>query len=182
MKKSSNAQNFNLSEQWQDSVNRFKQLPPVASFNAWYGSQNDRDQTIVKTVSVFIAVVLFIILIVQPFMAKQSLYQAKLNKSLATYQLLAENAHKFQGQATGKVSDGPILAIVTRQAKRSNINLKRFEPDGDGLRIWLEDAVFDDAMRWLETLNQTNGIQIKQINVDRSDQPGRVDLRGTLSK
>jgi general secretion pathway protein M len=101
---------------------------------------------------------------------------------LATYEQLASNAHKFQGQNTSKSSNGPILAIVTQQAKRSNINLKRFEPDGDGLRIWLEDAVFDDAIRWLEELNQKHGIQIKQINVDRSDKAGRVDLRGTLFK
>jgi general secretion pathway protein M len=74
------------------------------------------------------------------------------------------------------------LAIVTEQAKRSGINLKRFEPDGDGLRIWLEDAVFDDAIRWLEELNQKHNIQIKQINVERSEDSGLVDLRGTLFK
>lgn len=171
-----------ISHQWQDSLKKFKQLPPVISFNLWYGSQNIRDQKIIKAISVFIVFCLIIITFVQPFLSKQSLYQAKLDKSLITYELLAENAYKFQGQLGGKSSEGPILAIVTQQAKKSNINLKRFEPDGDGLRIWLEDAVFDDAIRWLEHLNSKNGIQIKQINVERSDKPGRVDLRGTLSK
>ena len=71
---------------------------------------------------------------------------------------------------------------MTKQAKRSNINLKRFEPDGDGLRIWLEGAVFDDAMRWLEDLNQKHNIQIKQLNVERGDKPGLIDLRGSLYK
>lgn len=182
MKKMTQPASQKLNAQWQDSAKRFKQLPPVASFNAWYDSQNKRDQKIIKAVSLFIAFCLIVVMFVQPFLAKQTLYQAKLNKSLATYQVLADNAHKFQGQITGKASDGPILAIVTGQAKRAQINLKRFEPDGDGLRVWLEDAVFDDAMRWLEALNQENGILIKQINVDRSDQPGRVDLRGTLYK
>lgn len=171
-----------LSNSWSESQQKLKQLPPVASFNAWYISQNERDQKIIKAVSAFIVFCLIIVLFVQPFMAKQGQYQAKLDKSLATYEQLASNAHKFQGQNTSKSSNGPILAIVTQQAKRSNINLKRFEPDGDGLRIWLEDAVFDDAIRWLEELNQKHGIQIKQINVDRSDKAGRVDLRGTLFK
>lgn len=171
-----------LSEQWQDSQKKFKQLAPVASFNLWYSSQNIRDQKIIKAVSAFIVFCLVIVLFVQPFLAKQSLYQAKLNKSLATYEMLAENAYKFQGQARGQASNAPILATVTQQAKRANINLKRFEPDGDGLRIWLADAVFDDAIGWLENLNSKHGIQIKQINVERSPQPGRVDLRGTLTK
>ena len=171
-----------ISQGWQQGIQQFKQLPPVVSFNLWYTSQNVRDQKIIKAVSAFIVLCLIIVLFVQPFLAKQGQYQGKLDKSLSTYELLASNAHKFQGQRTSSTSNGPILSIVTQQAKRSNINLKRFEPDGDGLRIWLEDAVFDDAIRWLEELNQKHGIQIKQINVDRSEKSGRVDLRGTLFK
>jgi general secretion pathway protein M len=167
---------------WHDVRQQFKQLPPVVSINLWYGSQNSRDQKIIKAISAFLVLCLIVLLFVQPFLAKQENYQAKLDKSLSTYELLASNAHKFQTQVSGQSSDGPILAIVTQQAKRSNINLKRFEPDGDGLRIWLEDAVFDDAIRWLEVLNQNHNIQIKQIDVDRGEASGLVDLRGTLFK
>lgn len=167
---------------WTESRQKFKQLPPVISFNLWYGSQSSRDQKIVNAISAFIALCLIIVLFVQPFLAKQEAYQAKLDKSLATYELLASNAHKFQGQVSAQTSNDPILTLVTQQAKRSNINLKRFEPDGEGLRIWLENAVFDDAIRWLEELNQKHNIQIKQINVERSEASGLVDLRGTLFK
>jgi general secretion pathway protein M len=167
---------------WHEARQQFKQLPPVVSVNLWYGSQNSRDQKIIKAISAFLVLCLIVLLFVQPFLAKQEIYQAKLDKSLSTYELLASNAHKFQIQVSGQSSDGPILAIVTQQAKRSNINLKRFEPDGDGLRIWLEDAVFDDAIRWLEALNQNHNIQIKQIDVDRGEASGLVDLRGTLFK
>jgi general secretion pathway protein M len=166
----------------QEGRQNFKQLPPVISFNLWYGSQNLRDQTIIKAITAFIVLSLFIVIFAQPFLAKQETYHARLNKSLSTYELLASNAHKFQGQVLGKASDGPILAIVTEQAKRSGINLKRFEPDGDGLRVWLEDTSFDDAIRWLEALNQKHNIKIKQINVERSEASGLVDLRGTLFK
>jgi general secretion pathway protein M len=171
-----------LSSNWNETLLKLKQLPPVVSFNFWYSSQNIRDQKIIKGISAFIVVCLIIVLFVQPFLAEQELYQSKLDKSITTYESLANNAHKFQGQANSQASSAPILAIVTKQAKRSNINLKRFEPDGDGLRIWLEGAVFDDAMRWLEDLNQKHNIQIKQINVERGDKPGRVDLRGSLYK
>lgn len=171
-----------LTQDWNKSRLKFKQLAPVASFTLWYNAQNARDQKIVKAVSVLFAACLIILLFVQPFLAQQKLYKTKLDKSLATYETLASNAHKFQGQSVRTGSDGPILSIITQQAKRSNINLKRFEPDGDGLRIWLEGAVFDDAIRWLEDLNQQHNIQIKQINVERTNTAGLVDLRGTLFK
>jgi general secretion pathway protein M len=171
-----------LATGWDDGRKKFKQLPPVVSFNLWYASQNGRDQKVIKAVSGFIVLCLIIVLFVQPFLAKQDQYQASLDKSLSIYESLASNAHKFQGQSVGASSDGPILAVVTQQAKKSNIKLKRFEPDGAVLRIWLEAAVFDDAIRWLEELNLKHGIQIKQINVDRSEKSGLVDLRGTLFK
>jgi general secretion pathway protein M len=171
-----------LTLSWQEGRQKFKQLPAVISFNLWYSSQTLRDQKIIKAISAFVVLCLLIVTFIQPFLAKQEAYQARLNKSLSTYELLANNAHKFQSQVSAKASDGPILAIVTQQAKRSGINLKRFEPDGDGLRIWLEDAAFDDAIRWLEALNQKHNIQIKQLNVERSEASGLVDLRGTLFK
>ena len=169
-------------QKWEEGRKKFKQLPPVVSFNLWFGSQSPRDQKIVKAVAAFVLLCLILVLVVQPFLGKQALYQSKLDKSIALYSSLAENAHKFQGQIVGQASDEPILAVVTQQAKRSNINLKRFEPDGEGLRIWLAGARFDDAIRWLEELSSQHGIQIKQLNVDRSDQSGLVDLRGTLTK
>lgn len=171
-----------LGSNWQQSLQKLKQLPAVVSFNLWYSSQNARDQKIIKGITAFVIVFLIIVLFVQPFLAKQERYQNKLDKSITTYETLASNAHKFQGQGSNQASSAPILAIVTKQAKRSRINLKRFEPDGNGLRIWLEGAVFDDAMRWLEDLNQKHNIQIKQINVERGDKPGLVDLRGSLYK
>ena len=174
--------NQKLSSSWNESLQKLKQMPAAVSFNHWYSSQNTRDRKIIKGVTTFVILCLIIAVFVQPFLAKQELYQAKLGKSITTYETLANNAHKFQGQSSGQASSAPILAIVTKQAKRSNINLKRFEPDGDGLRIWLEGAVFDDAMRWLEDLNQKHNIQIKQLNVERGDKPGLIDLRGSLYK
>lgn len=173
----------NLQSVWNTNQSKFLQSAPVSAFNLWYRDQNTRDRKIIKGISAFVVLCLISILFVLPFLAQQDTYKTKLDKSLSTYQLLASNAHKFQGQrATSSTSDEPILALVTNQAKRSKINLKRFEPDGSGLRIWLEDAVFDDAARWLEELNQKHGIQIKQINVDRADASGLVDLRASLYK
>ncbi len=123
-----------------------------------------------------------IVLFVQPFYSKQATYQAKLNKSISTYEQLASNAHKFSSNRASSSSNTPILALITQQAKLANINLKRFEPDDDSLRIWLDNESFDNAVRWLETLTQDHGIQVKQISIDRSEKRGRVDLRATLYK
>jgi general secretion pathway protein M len=74
------------------------------------------------------------------------------------------------------------MAVTTQVAKQYNLNLKRFEPDNDDLRIWLENVSFDSVIAFIEELNRKHGVIIKQINTERSDQPGRVNLRATLGR
>jgi type II secretory pathway component PulM len=41
----------------------------------------------------------------------------------------------------------------------------------------MEDAAFDDMVRWLETLRRTYGVEIDNIIVDRKNVAGKVDAR-----
>lgn len=170
-----------LSSKYLELKATLNKLPPVVAFLHWFNEQSPRDKKIIKLVGAFVAACLVIVLFVQPFYSKQATYQAKLNKSISVYEQLAKNAHKFNSKST-RSSSTPILALVTQQAKRANINLKRFEPDNESLRIWLDNESFDDAVRWLETLTQDHGVRVKQISIERSDKPGRIDLRATLYK
>lgn len=76
-----------------------------------------------------------------------------------------------------------LLAVVDQTAKRSGLGpgLKRLEPEGQGaVRVWLEQVVFDDMVRWLAGLEQQNGLRVNTITIDRQDAPGLVDVRMTL--
>lgn len=170
-----------FNKQWQTGQAKVLSLPTVIAGRQWFSRQSSRDQSIIKALIGFVIFCLVIIVFVQPFYSQQSLHQARLNKSISVYELLASNAHKFRGKGSSS-SATPILALITQQAKISKINLKRFEPDDENLRIWLDDESFDHAARWLETLTRDHGIKVKQISIERSGKQGRIDLRATLYK
>jgi general secretion pathway protein M len=48
------------------------------------------------------------------------------------------------------------------------------------VRVWLEGAVFDDVLRWLDTLAAQHGVRITGLNVERTATPGRVNARVAL--
>ncbi len=171
-----------LQEKWQALILDANKIPAVTASKQWFERQSERDQKILKALAGFVGLCVIILMFIQPFYSKQALYEAKLDKSIAVYEQLAKNAHKFQGGSGSSDSSAPILALITKQAKIAQINLKRFEPDDQNLRIWLDDVAFDNAARWLETLTRDYGINVKQISVERSDKNGRVDLRATLYK
>lgn len=171
-----------LQEKWQVLAADANKIPAIVASKQWFERQSGRDQKILQLLAGFVTICVIAVMFVIPFYSKQSQYEAKLNKSITMYEQLAKNAHQFQSGSGNSNSDTPILALITQQAKVAQINLKRFEPDDQNLRIWLDDVAFDNAARWLETLTREYGVNVKQISVERSNKNGRVDLRATLYK
>lgn len=153
-----------------------QQLQPAIQ---WYQALTTRDQAIVKGLAGFCVAALVFLLVYAPLIKDQGKLQNRLDRAVATYNKIAENAHKFGG--AGGSSGAPILSLVTQEARNQAITLSRYEQDGKGLRVWVEKVSFDEGITWLENLNAKHGIRVSQINIDRKDNPGWVDIRATLT-
>ncbi len=97
----------------------------------------------------------------------------------------AQQASRLQARATtqNKRSGRSWLSVVDQAAKRGRLgaNLKRLEPDGkSGVKVWLEQASFDDMINWLVGLEQQYGLSVATITIDRQADLGRVNVRMTL--
>ena len=78
---------------------------------------------------------------------------------------------------------GSLLALVDQTARRGKLgpSLKRVEPKGtEEVRVRLEQAVFDDMIRWLTDLERSHSVSVDSISVDRESSPGRVNVTLTL--
>ncbi len=59
--------------------------------------------------------------------------------------------------------------------------MKRIEPEGqNSVRVWLEQAAFDDVIQWLQNLKRDYGIHTADIVIERQAAAGRVNARLTL--
>lgn len=78
---------------------------------------------------------------------------------------------------------GPsLLPLAEQSAKAHGLGpaLKRIQPDGQhSVRVWLEQASFDDTLRWLDTLAGRHGVKIGAFSAERAD-AGRVHARLVL--
>lgn len=81
-------------------------------------------------------------------------------------------------------SSGPLSAIdASAEELGLGRSLKRMEPEGkEKVKIWLEEALFDDILRWLSLLKSSYGIKTGEILTEGSDRSGYVDARITLVK
>jgi general secretion pathway protein M len=77
-----------------------------------------------------------------------------------------------------------LLGVIDQTAKGAGLGsaLKRVKPEGENkVSVWLEEAAFDDAIRWLENLQRIYGVEIDTIVIDRKNIPGKVDARIELA-
>jgi len=148
----------------------------------WYGAKTEQEKLILKLVAAFVAIMLVVALIIQPIIKSHTTAEKKLEKSTKLYQTLASNAGKFGGASSNSSQGQPILNVVTKAAKARGLTLKRFEPDGNKLKVWFENTPFDSTIGLIEELSVSNGILAEQINVERSDKSGRADIRATLTR
>ncbi|MDO6681150.1 MULTISPECIES: type II secretion system protein GspM [unclassified Oceanobacter] len=158
---------------------RLTAIPQVQAASNWYGALPARDRLVVRGLAWLLGAALVYVLIFAPLLRENQRVQRDLDKKLDVYNLIAENAGKFGGASLEK-SSGPILTLVTQAARSDRIQLDRYEQDGQGVRIWLDNIEFDMFIAWVESLQIRHGIRVSQITVDSSDLPGRVDVRATL--
>lgn len=81
--------------------------------------------------------------------------------------------------------DSSLLALVDNTAKQTNLGqaVRRVEPKGkDEVRVRLEDAPFDDMIRWLTELQLRYGVLAESVSIDKQPSPGRVNANLTLKE
>lgn len=89
------------------------------------------------------------------------------------------------GAPSRQQSNRSLLAIVDGSSKQTGISgqIKRMQPEGQkSVRLWLEDAPFDDLIRWLNQLQTQHGIAVTAASIDRQDKAGTVKVRLTLER
>lgn len=161
-------------------ASRINEQPNVQAAKQWYGALSGRDRNIVKGVALLLVLALVFVMLVLPVVEQRQTSIKKRDKALDLYELVASNAHQFGRVSSSNSTGEPILNVVTALATQQNLSLSRYERADNGLRIWLEDVAFDDAIGWLELLQQNAAIRVEQANIDRSARAGRVNVRATI--
>jgi len=166
-----------------------RKAPALAKASSWFYGLPARDQLSLKCLSV--AMLAFLLYIVIWVPVQDSLKAAKLEVRQNYNDLvwMMENESKARSLAktsdtrpTAKISGQSLLSTISTSAQNFGIELQRFEPRGDNkVNIWLDKVSFNQLMLWLSDLNVKFGVSAEQVNIDKSDRPGEVTARLSLT-
>lgn len=101
----------------------------------------------------------------------------------------AQEVKQLRGAGAGSApasTDGrSLLAVTDSSARQAGLGdaVSRVEPDGErSVRVWLDKAAFNDVAKWLDQLREQYAVVVDGAVAERSDTPGRVDVRVVLKE
>jgi general secretion pathway protein M len=169
-------------------LTKIKQHPSIIKAQKQFEMMPARDQLALKVLAaVFVLIVIYFGLWQPAYTFKQNA-EIELQQQKDLLALVLENKAALT-QMSGAGSSGPsvlnsqqLVSSVTNLARQAGVLLKRFEPSGEReIKVWVEDAAFDKMMNWLNTLHKTLNVRVEQISLEKTDAPGLVSARLTLS-
>jgi len=145
----------------------------------WWQQLNIREQKLVGSMSVVIAIFMFYSVIWQPLNNNLLKTQKKLDRQQALLIWVDENTARYiKTNKTGKTSSSASLtSIVNRTANRNQISIARMQPQSRNLQVWIDEVVFTDLLQWLALLSNQEGLQVKNIDISNTETPGVVRVR-----
>jgi general secretion pathway protein M len=100
----------------------------------------------------------------------------KLYEYLDSTSAQAKQASKSGGKT--KASGQSLLTSISRSTQSIGIRPSRMQPEGsDAVSVWFDSVAFSQLMLWVERLESQHSIVVRQITIDRKDQPGQVSAR-----
>ena len=145
----------------------------------WYLSHTNRDQTVIKFVTILVLLAFIWAIVLQPLLnwhAQQKSSERLMYSLLTTIKNntneLVKSKSDFNGTSTTNTA---IIPIITRTANLNKIKLSRLQPESDdAVVVYLEDQRFSSVLRWILQLRENNSIRISSANIESEEVDGLI--------
>lgn len=156
---------------------------------AWWAGLDARERLLTGIAAIVVILSMIYTFAIAPFYSSYDDLQVKVAAQRSNAAWMEQNSQVLQqlrragGGAKRSLGGKSLLSTADSTARASGLAgaLKRVEPEGSNVRVWLEGASFDLVMKWLVQLSNTYGIETDTVTMERvDDSAGRVNARLTL--
>ncbi|NUB42763.1 type II secretion system protein M [Fertoebacter nigrum] len=115
----------------------------------------------------------------QPLAARQAALADRIQRHDRALVLLQSQPARA---ASAPADTRPLNVIVTETAAAFGLVIRRLEPEGESLRLVLDEAPFDAVILWLEAVERDHGLTLAALDLQRRPAPGVVNASLTLER
>ncbi|MFA3790983.1 type II secretion system protein GspM [Aliiglaciecola sp. SL4] len=145
-----------------------------------FNQLSERERVLVTVSGVLLIIFLFYYLVWAPIdksLQTQSKLVATKQTDLIWFKQNANRAIQMRsGNGGTAVFTGSLPQAVNQTAGRVNIAISRMQPQGDELKVWVDQAAFNDVVSWLQSMENL-GIRIINVDLAEANVSGMVKVR-----
>ncbi len=152
----------------------------------WAGLQ-PRERLVLLGGGVLLVLILFYVLLVDPLQRELERLEQSVEaqrQSLKWMQQASLEVKQLRTTPSGAkpVSGQSLMSVIDASARSVGLAgaIKQLRPEGQGVKVRLEGAAFDDMLRWLGQLNNRQGIPVSGLVMERLPEVGRVNASVVL--
>lgn len=140
----------------------------------------EREQILVIISAIVVVIGAFYWMVWSPLNSSLEMNRVSVANKKADLIWLKKNTAKAiqlrKSVGSAKPFTGSLPQAVNQTASRVNIAISRMQPQGDALKVWVDQAPFNDVLSWLQAL-ESKGIKIIDLDLAESDAPGQIKIR-----
>jgi len=151
----------------------------------WFAGLSSRERMMVLSMTVVVVVFLLYLMIIEPITNNYERNKKNVATAIQTVEWMESASYQIKqlhgGKKTVKAKGKQfVLGVVDRSIRKAGLSsvMKRVQPEGDkGVRVWFEKASFDNLMKWLAIVERQHGLVVDEINIEKTDSIGLVNVR-----
>ena len=153
---------------------------------SWFLALSPRERIMVQGAATVVGLFLVYLIVVEPITTKYEKSKKNLQTSLNTIEWMRSAAKEVRQLRGGNLSsERPqgkqfVLSLIDRSARKAGLAsvMKRVQPEGEsGVRVWFENAPFDELLKWLDVVESEQGLTVNEINIEKAESSGLVNVR-----
>lgn len=159
-----------LTSQFQPLIDRWNNMP-------------QRDRRALAVLLVSSALLLLWFALISPLNSWQAESKNELAAARETFQTLTSHAPEAIAAGSGNrvTNTASLNTELRRQANRFGLSIQSFEPDGDLLRVRIDEARYGPVVRWLAAM-ESAGVITDQLTLEARNKPGLISVRASFRR
>ena len=150
-----------------------------------YASLEERERYALMALAAFTVLLMFYLVIWSPVnnLVTDSRLERDRHLELLRHFKSTEARARAAAESNGdsQASGQMLLSEISRSAQMVGIAPSRMQPEGtDAVSVWYQEVSFSRMMLWLERLETSQGIMVRQASLEPTSRPGIVTVRLVL--
>jgi general secretion pathway protein M len=151
---------------------------------AWYAGLQERERRVLRVGGITVAVLILAFGLLMPLEGTVSGLHRRIETKREDLAWMQANQAEISSTALPDDRGEAAMVLVDRTGREAGLTdaLRGTAPTANGVRVQLEGAAFDDMVPWLAKLDESYGLAIESITLDRSAKPGLVNASITFTQ